>query len=204
MFPNLILGPNASAVKAIGLPWVSQMIDGRWPMILTTSVKPAVLFLESIWTRLINRGYGNAALFGEDLQQEAYNPFLFASADDKGWKYNLLGSKVAEVESKNQVIPWQPIQVSKEALALIYHIAKEQVLDVSKENETNQAKISEAFEELKEKRIVGQDIKDPNLLTLLTEKCSVVVFPNQRAFVAENNTGQLDRWFQNELNKEKN
>ena len=198
VFPNLILGPNASAVKAIGLPWMSQMIDGHWPMLLTTSVKPAVLFLESIWTRLVNRGFGNAGLFGDDLEQEIYHPLIFASANEKGWQYTLTKAKVEEIVEQSKIVPWQPIQVSKEAQELIFRVGRNQSVDVSKEKPEVQKEIWTAFEELRGAQIIGQNINNSNVLRLLTEKCDTAFLPDGRLFAGENNTGQLTRWIMKE------
>jgi len=194
VFPNLILGPNASAVKAIGLPWVSQIEDGQWPMILTTSIKPGVLFLEAIWTRLVNRGFVASSIFGDDLQLETYNPFIFASSDGKGWRYTYGKIKVEDVDAESMVVPWKPVQVSKKAQTLILHVGRNGIVDVGEEAPESQKEIWAACEELKGTQLIGQDVCNPNILKLLTEKCDILGLPDGRLFAAENNTGQLTNW----------
>lgn len=124
--PSLIIGGNASAIKGVGLPWSSAVINGWWQFLGTTStIKPAHLFLESIWTRLVIAGYADDRLFGEDLDDEVFNAFIDARIreDGKGWELRYDDTKVKPEDEPIAFQPWTPHFVSHEAFVVPVHSA---------------------------------------------------------------------------------
>ncbi|MBA3966912.1 MAG: hypothetical protein H0X47_14300 [Nitrospirales bacterium] len=65
-FPQLIVGGSFSIIKANGFPYVTKLIDGMWPVLLSSRANPILLLIELIWTRL-DYMFGIKNLFSDEI-----------------------------------------------------------------------------------------------------------------------------------------
>ena len=122
-FPQLIVGGSFSLVKANGFPYVTKLIDGMWPFLLSSRANPILLLIELIWTRL-DYMFGAESLYSDDLEGEQLNPCLLAKAvrgsDMCGWQYVYKDISEKMLASRGEFVAWEPAKLSN-AQASVFH-----------------------------------------------------------------------------------
>jgi hypothetical protein len=204
-FPQLIVGGSFSLVKANGFPYVTKLIDGFWPFLLSSRANPILLLLELIWTRL-DYMFQVGSLYSNDHDIEQLNPCLLAKAvrrhDLCGWQYVFKELSEKTLASRGESIAWEPVRLS-DAQASVIHLlcVGRDVMTTdhgflklaSQDDQTIDEFVSTLIE-------TGLVAKDRNRLKLTTMQCEMVVTPDG-IFAAENNAGQLTAWLKQSMNK---
>jgi hypothetical protein len=201
-FPQLIVAGSFSLVKANGYPYVTRLIEGMWPFLLSSSVNPTLLLIELIWTRL-DYMFGDKILNSNDLydlDEEQLNECLLAKAIRReglcsGWEYQYKDLSEATLASRGKVWTWKPVRLSDAQTSVIQLLcAGRDVITTdhgfhklaSQDNRTVEEFVLSIIE-------TGLVARDGNLLVLITMQCQMVVTP-AGIFAAENNAGQLTAW----------
>ncbi|HZT96875.1 MAG TPA: DUF6602 domain-containing protein [Chloroflexota bacterium] len=204
-FPQLMISGKYSLGKANGQPYSARMHEGWWPFYFSTRVKPILLLLEYVWTRL-NQEIGIGGLWGEDLSLERLSPFLITQAAASeagrvGWRYEAVALDESQLESGEEFEPWEPEFVSiHEFVALTRLCDGHRVVlndpDLLRYLADAQVDPQDLRERLLDTGLValaGDEIE------LITERCQTAVLPDGRYVAGENNTGRLSRWLERYL-----
>ena len=206
-FPQLIVGGSFSLVKANGFPYVTKLMDGMWPFLLSSRANPILLLIELIWTRL-DYMFGLENLYSNDHDEEQLNPCLLAKAVRKeelcGWEYqyNVVSEKT--LASRGEFVAWEPARLS-DAQASVFHFlcAGRDVVTTDHDFLELASQDAQTVEEFVLSILeTGLVAKDGNRLVLTTMQCDMVVTP-EGIFAAENNAGQLTAWVNRAMNRHK-
>ena len=110
-FPQLMNSGRYSLGKANGQPYSTRMHGDWWPFYFSSRVKPLLLLLEYVWTRL-DLEFGIGGLWGEDLSQEKLNSFRLTKAAEEegriGWHLQWVDLDEADLAGSDDLEPWQP------------------------------------------------------------------------------------------------
>ena len=193
--PSFIIGPCASAVKNLAMPWGTPVEGEWWPMLNTTAtIKPAYVFLEALWTKLSNLRLVHDGLFGEDLVVESFNQFIEARpVEDKGWEYRYGQLEVEPTQPDQHTREWSPAFVGQEAYTVANMLCNDEAIDL-RQDEEHRNEIQKGVAELESHGIAGRDFENPELIRLITKGCACVILPDGRFAVGENSSGRLARW----------
>lgn len=198
---------SAAAIKLTGMPWPGRMRGGWWQLLATSArYTPGVIFLEAIWTRLLQRGFVDAAIFGEDLEYDVWNALLDIRflEDRNGWEYRLARTRESESDptSDPRDIEWTPTFLSEPQFTLVnlLCIDGDVDLDAIAENAEDRAALEADIVFLEEAGLAGRDLLKPNLCRLLTRACQPGILSDGRFFAGENHSGRVTRWMLRQLN----
>lgn len=206
-FPQLVISGSFSLVKANGFPYVTKLIDGLWPFLLSSRANPILLLLEFIWTRL-DYMFHAEILYSNDHDMEQLNPCLLAKAvrrqDLRGWEYTFNDVPEKTLASRGESLPWEPAKISNSQASVIHHLCEGHnvmttdhgLLELAYQDEKT---VDDFITALVETGLVA---KDSDRLTLTTLQCTIVVMPDG-IFAAENNAGQLTAWVNQSMDKHK-
>lgn len=200
IFPDLIICGNNSLAKLDAMPYIG-FIDKNdfWNFYASSVHNPLLLLLEVIWTRLSYNYNIDNSIFGDDLDFEAFHPYLSGKArmlDSVAvWEINY-----HFIERKNLVIDpiyfeWKPAELDEPEWFIINWLCKNGVLDVSEPgfviwlNEKG-ADLKKIVESLTKKGLITFQ---NNQFSLLTDRCEVVAV-NNKWYAAENKAGRLTNW----------
>jgi hypothetical protein len=197
--PNVIMNRSASAVKLTGMPWPGRMVDGWWNYLATSSRQaPSFVFLEAIWTRLLQRGFVDVTIFGEDLEYDIWHPFLDVRFNERqgGWEYRLSATVVAEDAPSSSDTEWSPVFLSESQFTLVNLMCRDGDIDLDAiaENSADRGALESDIIFLEEAGLAGRDLVKPNTCRLLTSACQPGIPPDGRFFAGENVSGRVSRW----------
>lgn len=198
--PNLIVCRTNSLIKLNGMPYVCPMIDDNWPVIASYGSNPLLILIELIWTRLTYLFDITSEIFGDDLQIEVFNPFLFAECVKRnnriGWIYHFLRRSHKDLKSSTKYENWQPAFLSLEQFVSINMLCKKGYIELSDEAfvrfvTSRGLEVSEFVSSLVATNLVTLE---GTRLELLTDQCQAVILPDGSYVAAENKSGRLTRW----------
>jgi hypothetical protein len=134
-FPNLIVCRKNSLLKMNGQPYISTMIDGWWPAIVSNSENPIRLLIELIWTRRSNQ-FQKQLPMDDTLRMERLAPLLSTRFAERngliGWEYRfdpLARKQLAAIEPTS----WEPEAIDEHACIILIQVARLGELDVRDE-----------------------------------------------------------------------
>lgn len=204
--PSLIVVNNYSLIKGNALPYAAKIVpELGWPFYLSYAKNPLKVLLELIFTRLTYLFGLSDEIFGDDLEVERLNPYLFGQpkqvdSDTTGWiyYYQELSKKVLENPAPDE--KWQPIFVELEQFIAFNRLCSSGPINLDE---------PEFLEFLK---TAGVDLKDylekilqtgllyveDNFLKLNTKECTCMILPDGYV-VGENSSGRLTRWVDNHM-----
>jgi hypothetical protein len=198
-FPQLIICGRFSLGKANGQPSSFRLSGEWWPFYFSSRVTPVLLLLEYVWTRL-DLEFGIGGLWGEDLELEKLNAFLLAQGardgDRTGWNYQWVEIAEEDLESSEQLEPWQPEVLSAQEFAVITRLCDGAVIRIDDPG---------LLEFLAEENVDPRDFQERLLGTglvamagtsieLITDRCRTAILPDGRFIAGEDNSGRLTRW----------
>lgn len=198
-FPSLAVSGNYSMLKLNGQPYRVPRVDNDWLLLGTSRLNPLVFLLELIWTR-ISLDHPSPEVFGEDLEIENINPFLWARAarreDRSGWLYKHENLSEEALGSAATRIPWEPALLDDQQFAVMNSLCIGKTVRIDDaELKTWLADsgrdLDEFIASLVETHFVA--VGDGEL-KLVTEGCVCVIMPDGRMLAGENNTGRFERW----------
>ncbi|MDJ1505017.1 DUF6602 domain-containing protein [Xanthocytophaga agilis] len=199
-FPDLILNNQFSLVKANCLPYAGRMTEYQWPFFLSSSENPLLKLLEIIWTRLSYKYKLSSEIFGDDLELEGMNAFLFANLvyidGVRGWNYEYIKLTNNKLQKQKGNSEWLPVALSDAQHHIIAYLCKYNSIYIGKINRSLSSIQISVDTEVFVKEIIetGLVYKDGPTLKLLTERCSCVYIPNEGYYAAENKSEQLTKW----------
>lgn len=204
--PQLIISGNYSLCKANGLPYVTNMTQGRWPVLLSSSANPVRLLLEYIWTRLdIQFAVGD--LWGEDLDMEVLNPFLLAKLEEKsgqyGWNFEFVDLSDEELAAEGSESEWEPVYLTEVQFEAMLRLINNQAVSLDDPKfvallDQYGVDPAEFREQMLQTSIVSFD--GPSL-RLVPGQYDCVVLPTGEYITGDNQTGRLARWLRNHMDK---
>lgn len=212
-FPNLVICGQSCIAKLDGLPYSAPIRgDGFLCWLGSRGCNPMQSLLEMLWTRLAPLAGGGPEIFGDDLDDEGINPFIFAKAskgdlvglpENLGWIYECIPLNRTQLAEGNKIRHWEPLELSDGETILMTILGNEGCLDltdVPTRNFFDQRGVQpEPFcQKLVKARIATFDGR---MLELLTEACTTVMLPDGRNLVADNKTGKLSRYAERELER---
>lgn len=198
-FPQLMISGRYSLGKANGQPY-SVRVDGDWwPFYFSSRVKPLLLLLEYVWTRLDSQ-FGIGGLWGEDLTVERLSPFLLTQAAEEagrlGWRYEWVDLDEAELAGSDDFEPWEPVFLSTEQFVVITRLCSghrvvfddDEFLGYLGEQGIDPAEFRAGLLNTGLVAMNGREME------LITDRCQTATLPDGRFIAAEDNTGRLTRW----------
>ncbi len=203
-FPQLMISGRYSLVKANGQPYSARMHGDWWPFYFSSRVKPLLLVLEYVWTRL-DLEFGIGGLWGEDLALEKLNQFLLTQAAEEGdrigWRHKWVDLDEAQLTGSDDLEPWQPESLSIEQFVVITRLCEGH--RVFLDDDDFLGYLGEQGVDLEE---VRASLLDTGLVAmagtemeLITDRCRTAVLPDGRLIAGEDNTGRLTRWIARHL-----
>lgn len=207
-FPNLIICGKYSLIKIDGMPYSAPLRGDMWTFYASTSSNPILLLLELLYTRLTYAQRISPDVFGEDLTVESFHPLLEAICvalpdSGRGWVIRSVDLGESELDGDTLAVPWQPALLNEVQVAVVSRLCLEGSIPLCdaelaeflrSHNYTVEALISE----LQAQRLVTVD---RGALTMLTDRCDIVVTPDGSFYAAENNSGRLTRWVMRRMEK---
>jgi hypothetical protein len=205
-FPQLIIGGGFSLVKANGLPYVSSLIDGMWPFLLSTSHNPVRVMLELLFCRIDHLYHTNLAQDSSNMQ-EAMSSCIRARAvelsDRKGWEYIYDELSESSLRERGTEAPWHPAELTAAQFTIVCQLCNGDEIRTDDPDFASYAAKepggARAFvEALTATRLVAVD---STTLRLTTIACMTLITPDGRFVAGENNAGQMQLWLEDLLGK---
>jgi hypothetical protein len=184
-FPQLIVGGSFSLVKANGFPYVTKLIDGFWPFLLSSRANPILLLLELVWTRL-DYMFQVGSLYSNDHDIEQLDPCLLAKAVRRqtlcGWEYVFRDVPEKTLVSRGESVAWEPVRLSNAQASVIHLLcAGRDVMTTDhgflKLASQDEKTVNDFVTTIVETGLVA---KDRNRLMLTTMQCQIVVTPEEK------------------------
>ncbi|TOG98321.1 hypothetical protein CGI90_26290, partial [Vibrio parahaemolyticus] len=95
----------------------------EWAALLSTKGNAVRIILEVIWSK-ISIYFDVAMPWGEDSDTETAVPLLFAkpleTETSAGWYYSPIRLKESQLNSRESMQEWQPVEISKDITSVIY------------------------------------------------------------------------------------
>lgn len=210
-YPDLIINGEFCFVKGNAMPYIGAMKDGQWPFYLSSAERPLFKMLEIIWTRLSYRFELDPSIFGDDLQIEGLNGFLFGNMVNisgcRAWNFEYLPMKASELEQPFDNKEWEPVSITEEQHHVIAYLCKYESLPVLNINTwmskiDNEVDIPTFVQELVQTGLVY--VTEDNRLKLLTQRCQCIYIPGRGFIASDNKTGKLTRWYEKKFGPIKN
>lgn len=187
------------------MPWpYSAVLEGsdEWVFYGSSSVRPATLLLELLWTRLHSMALVPNDVFGEDMEVEQFNPLLYASpkrvGERLGWHYRYDDLSPAELRAAHSVATWNPVRLDNNEAALLHYLSSKVELDTATDSfwrDWCADPRNDKAATLAKLRLGGiAAIDHEGTLRLLTEQCQVAAVPELGWVAAENAGGRFTRW----------
>ena len=198
-FPQLIISGYYSLVKMDGQPFSTTYLGEEWNFYASSRSNPILLLLEIIWTRL-SRLYNLRGLWGEDLEFEAFAPFLKGKAVQQGqaagWMYSYDSFSKKEFLKLETSYEWEPTYINKNQHMIIAELCSGKEVNIGdKELISYIEEDGVAFDDfLKGLLSTGLIALNGKKLQLTTEKCQCMFLPTGECVAGENNSGRLTRW----------
>ncbi|MBY0204568.1 DUF6602 domain-containing protein [Paenibacillus cucumis (ex Kampfer et al. 2016)] len=200
IFPDLIICNNSVLAKLDAMPYISPLDrEGNWNFYGSTTHNPFLILLEFVWTKLSYRYNLSNDIFGEDLNFEAFHPFLRAKAkiinNKIGWETNSIYIPKDGLNHEPLFWEWKPAELDEVEWFIITWLCSHQELN-TEELEFQQwlskkgVKLEDVIKSLSEKRLTTFE---RNKFYLLTDECAVVTV-NGKWYAAENKSGRLTNW----------
>lgn len=199
-FPQLMISGRFSLLKANGQPYSARMHEGWWPFYLSSRVNPVLLILEFVWTRL-DLHFNIGGLWGADLELEALHPYLLAkpaTTEDGRTGWYVWGTELDEneVAARDDVEPWQPVELSIEQFVVLQRLCHGDsvrlddpgLLGYLEENGLDPEQLRTDLLDTGLVAMAGSEV------VLITVKCTAFALPDGRLVAGENNTGRMERW----------
>ncbi|WP_020472448.1 DUF6602 domain-containing protein [Zavarzinella formosa] len=205
-FPQLIIGGNYSLVKANGFPYVTSLIDGMWPFLISTSHNPVRVLLELLFSRIDALYSTNLARDRSNIQ-EVMSSCLRARAvelsDRKGWEYIYDELTECELKERGAEAPWEPAELTSAQFTIICRLCNGD--DIRTDDPKFSSFVSkepgglpEFIKVLTATRLVAVDNMN---LRLTTINCTAMITPDGKFVAGENNAGQMQVWSEHKLGK---
>ncbi len=200
-FPSLIICGPYSLLKCNGMPYGAPLRGDMWDFYASTSTNPLLLLLELVFTRLTYTGRLSQHVFGEDLIMETFRPLLQGICvslrdGDMGWVVRSIDLTEKEIGLDAPAVPWEPALLNQVQVVVIGWLCRSERISLDDED-LHKYLLAEGYSIevlVKELHDFGLVTVDRGELTLLTEKCNVVVTPDGDFYVAEDKSGRLTRW----------
>lgn len=198
-FPQLIVGGEYSIVKTNGIPYVTRIVDGFWPLLLSSSHNPLRILLELIYSKIDMR-YDTGLAVDEGADQEAMSLCLSAravqSGGQAGWQYKFNDLSSKSLKKRGPDSRWAPRELTSAQFVIVNRLCQDG--SVSTDNPSflefvaSQPDSVEAFvDSLIDTGLVAR--KDRELI-LTTDQCQTLITPGGKYVAGENNAGQMTNW----------
>lgn len=207
-FPNLIVCRKNSLLKMNGQPYISPLVDGWWPAVVSNSENPIRLLIELIWTRLSNQ-FNSSFPMDDTLQMERLAPFLSArfrrKGEKVGWEYR---HEQISKEQLGKIEPtrWRPDAVDENEWVVVMQVARNGELDTRDPAFRNFAR-EEGFDpdKLVAKLVENRTLAwcDEHSVRLLYTGTILTAFMPSGETVATGETDLFGLWLAAELAKKK-
>ena len=197
-FPQLMISGRFSIVKTNGQPYTAPLLDGEWPVLVSTPVNPLLILLELLWTRLdFLFDLGNP--WGEDLQTELPRNLVLARGTERGWQCRYVEATEAELRRTPVADEWQPAKLSEVEFQVLTSICAGESVDLEDpqftswlvEQGTSLLELRDALLQTRLVAIEGSEI------VLITVNCRTAILPSGELVAGEDGTGRFTRWVLN-------
>lgn len=211
IIPDLVVCGNSSLVKLDAMPYVGHLDKEEfWNFYASTTDNPLLYLLEIIWTRLSYKYNIDSSVFGEDLEFEAFHPYLAGKAKcledgTMGWEYKYHTIPKEYLEHEPIRFEWQPAELNEHEWFIINWLCIHGSLDTNEPGfkqwlHSGGGILETLIQSLKEKNLAYFK-KDE--FKLLTDQCQVVCVKG-KWYAAENKTNRLTNWVAKQLDSSNN
>ncbi|MCR5862563.1 hypothetical protein LRS05_10565 [Flavobacterium sp. J372] len=210
-FPNLIICNRFTMHKQNGMPFAAPLFeDGSWPFYTSSSRDAAKFFLEVLWTRLTYRFESiDPEIFGDDLVVEQVNAFMDATYGElqghKGWHYHAFSPGEEFFKADLAYSKWLPVEIDEKQHVIIAELCRNGEIDLGSDDNIEEFVMEGNYDSLDHfitsLKNTGLVFEENQKLKLLIDKCQCVILPNGKIYAAENKSGRLSTWVQEEIKK---
>ena len=197
--PQLIISNGFSLIKTNGMPYLSSIQKGGWEILSSSNVNPIYLLLEILITK-IERFFGIAFDWGEDLREEKLVHFIAADISEKngrsGWQYTFNDFDKKFFDERQPYAEWSPMIINKAQYEVVKLLDGEDDKLLNLHDSKIQSIANEFELSIHELILLG---RKTNLVAtdsgniFLTASCGLVELEG-RYYVANNSTGRFTRW----------
>lgn len=208
--PTLIVCNRYSLVKMNGMPYIPVLENGSvWPFYCSTSMNPMKPLLELIWTRLSYEDRLSSSVFDDDKYADPFIRFIDLKYSPRGKRigaeYQVTEVSIEVLEAEPVYKEWEPAFLDVCQFSIINALCHEQSVDVTDRQfidflNQNGYNVDQMVQSLND---MGLAALDGTHLVLLTRGCACVILPDKRCVAAENVSGQLSRWVDEYMRKNK-
>ncbi len=210
-FPNLIVCGQYSLVKCNGMPFVGPLDKNNcWPFYCSASSNPIELILQVIWTKLVYDEKLPNSVFDDDVWLESFAHLLSVKHVRKndgtqGWAYSITTASDNDLNQPDEPSLWEPAFIDLTQHFVITRLCAEGEVDLlDPDLESYLSKEGYTIDSLVDSlNSVGLAAREGDRLLLLTRGCASAFLPDGRIVAGENVGGQLMKWMNRDLEKNK-